>query len=129
MVEINTETDFASRSQAFRSLAHEIALQIAAAAPQYVREAEIPAEVIEEETAKVVEKARADGKAEGIIPRIVEGSLKKFKNETVLMRQPYIRDETVTVEQLVAQAMASVGENIVVQRFVRWEMVPDVAAG
>ena len=122
MVEVNTETDFASRSIAFRGFAHEIALQIAASAPLYVREADIPADVIEQHAQKAAADARAEGKAEAIIPRIVEGTLRKFKDETVLLRQTYIRDEKITVEHLLHQTVASVGENIVISRFVRWEL-------
>jgi elongation factor Ts len=128
MVEINTETDFAGRSGTFASFAHEIALQVAAAAPSYVRDEDIPAEVIAEETQKVTERARGEGKPEAIIPRIVEGFLKKYKDEHVLLRQVYIRDDKVTVAQLLSQAAASVGENIVIRRFVRWELDDGEAA-
>ncbi len=83
MVEINCETDFVSRSEAFRKFAHEIALQIAASSPQYVREEDIPADVIERETQIATARAREDGKPEAILPRIVEGYINKFKDETV----------------------------------------------
>jgi len=122
MVEINTETDFAARSAAFRGFAHEIALQIAAASPRYVRDEEIPAEALEEETQKAITRAREENKPEKIIPRIVDGYLKKFKDNNVLLRQAYIRDDQITVEQLLGQAMAAVGENIKIQRFARWEL-------
>ena len=122
MVEINTETDFAGRSELLRSFAHEVALHIAAAAPRYVRDEDIPAQVLEDETLKAATWARSEGKAEGLIPRIVEGYLKKLKNEQVLLRQPYIRDDQITIAQLLSQTAASVGENIVIRRFARWEL-------
>ena len=125
MVEIHTETDYASRSSAFRAFAHELALQIAASAPLSVREEDIPVETIVSESHKAAERERDEGKAEAVIAQIVEGRLKKFKDEQVLLRQAYIRDETITVQQLLSQAMAGVGENIVIWRFVRWELGDD----
>lgn len=122
MVELNCETDFVARSEAFRSLAHELALQIAATSPEYIKEEDIPAEVIERETKIAEAKAREEGKPEAILPRIVEGSIKKFKDEFVLLRQPYIRDESITVQDLINQNVASMGENLIVRRFVRWAL-------
>lgn len=122
MVEINTETDFAARSQTFRSFAHEIALQIAAAAPTYVRDEDIPAAEIEHQSEIAAIKARSQGKSETLVARIAAGYLEKYRDETVLLRQVYIRDEQVTIAQLLEQAIASVGENIVIRRFVRWEL-------
>jgi elongation factor Ts len=120
MVEVNCETDFVGRSEAFRKFAHEVALQIAASSPLYIREEEIPATVIEHEEAIAAAKAREEGKPDNILPRIVEGSIKKFKNEMVLLRQVYIRDENLTIEQLLNQTIAATGENIVIRRFVRF---------
>jgi len=122
MVEVNCETDFVGRSDAFRKFAHEVALQIAASSPVYIREEDIPADVLEHETAIATAKAKEDGKAEAIIPRIVEGTLKKFKDETVLLRQAYIRDDSLTIEQLLNQTIASTGENIIVRRFARFAL-------
>ena len=122
MVEINCETDFVSRSEAFRKFAHEIALQIAAASPLYIREEQIPADVIERESQIGAARAREDGKPEAIIPRIVEGYLNKFKDETVLMRQQYIRDESIKIQELFNQTLVSLGENIVIRRFQRWQL-------
>lgn len=122
MVELNSETDFVGRSEAFRHLAHELALQIAASSPLYIREEDIPASEIEHETKIAEAKAREEGKPEAILPRIVEGSLNKFKDETVLLRQVYIRDESITVQQLVNQTVVALGENIVIRRFVRWAL-------
>jgi elongation factor Ts len=122
MVEVNCESDFVGRSDSFRELAHEIALQIAATSPDYITEADVPASVIEHETMIATAKAKEEGKPEGVIPRIVDGSLKKFKDEFVLMNQPYIRDETITVQELMNQKIAAIGENIIVRRFERWSL-------
>jgi elongation factor Ts len=122
MVELNAESDFVGRSEKFRTLAHEIALQIAAAAPQYILESDIPADVIERETRIATAKAKEDGKPDAILPKIVEGSLKKFKDEFVLMQQPYIREESITVQELVNQNVAALGENIIIRRFARWAL-------
>ena len=122
MVEVNSETDFVGRSETFRTLAHELALQIAAMAPVYIREEDIPAEVLDHEAQIVTIKARDEGKPEAVIQRIVDGSLTKFKDETCLLRQAYIRDDSITVQQLINQAVVSLGENIIIRRFVRWEL-------
>jgi elongation factor Ts len=122
MVEVNCETDFVARSEAFRNLAHEIALQIAAAAPRYIKEDEIPAEVLEHEAEIARARAREEGKPESVVEKIVQGRIEKFKDEVVLLRQPYIRDETMTIEKLIMQNIAAIGENIVVRRFQRWEL-------
>lgn len=122
MVEVNCETDFVARSEAFRQFAHEIALQIAASAPKYVADTEIPeAELLHEgEIAK--NRAIEEGKPEAMTDKIVEGRLKKFKDEVCLLRQAYIRDETISIEKLLNQTVASTGENIVIRRFQRWEL-------
>jgi elongation factor Ts len=122
MVEVNCETDFVARSDKFRELAHELALQIAATAPRYLKAEEIPAEVLEHEAQLARDLAKEEGKPENVAVKIVEGRLEKFRDEVVLARQPYIRDETVTVEKLILEAVAAIGENIVVRRFQRWEL-------
>jgi elongation factor Ts len=122
MVEVNCETDFVSRSDEFRHFAHEIALQIAAAAPSFVKTEDIPQEVLEHERQIAREQALTEGKPEKIIDRIVEGRLQKFMDEACLLRQTYIRDEDINVEQLLHQNIAAIGENIVIRRFVRWEL-------
>jgi len=122
MLELNSESDFVGRSEKFRNLAHELALQIAATSPQYVLESDIPADVIDRETRIATAKAKEEGKPEAVLPRIIEGSIKKFKDEFVLMNQPYIRDENLTVQELVNQNIAALGENIIVRRFARWAL-------
>ena len=122
MVELNCETDFVARSDNFRTLAHELALQIAATSPKYIREEDIPQEDLDHEAQIATAKAREEGKPDAVLPKIVEGSLKKYKDETVLLRQNYIRDETMTVQELFNQTIVSTGENLVIRRFVRWEL-------
>jgi elongation factor Ts len=122
MVEVNCETDFVARSENFRKFAHEIALQIAASAPTYVREEDIPAAVIERESAIAAARAREEGKPEAIVPRIVEGYINKFKDENVLMRQAWIRDETLKIQDFYNQNLVVLGENVVVRRFQRWQL-------
>ena len=122
MVEVNCETDFVARSENFRKFAHEIALQIAASAPLYIREEDIPADVIERETQIATARAREEGKPEAIFPRIVEGYINKFKDETVLMRQPYIRDESIKIQDLFNQTLVALGEKLVIRRFQRWQL-------
>ncbi|MGB9674190.1 MAG: translation elongation factor Ts [Anaerolineales bacterium] len=121
MVEVNCETDFVARSEQFRTFAHEIALQIAATAPRYIRESDIPESELEHERGIARTRALEEGKPEAVVDKIVEGRIEKFKDEVVLLRQPYIRDENLTIEKLLLQTIASTGENIVIRRFVRWE--------
>jgi elongation factor Ts len=122
MVEVNCETDFVARSEQFRNLAHEIALQVAAGAPHYVRESEIPQAVLDHEAEIARARAKEEGKPDAVAEKIVTGRLDKFKDEVVLLRQAYIRDENVKVEQLVMQNIAAIGENVVIRRFQRWEL-------
>ena len=122
MVEVNCETDFVARSEQFRTLAHEIALQIAASAPKYVRAEEIPAAELDHEAEIARARAREEGKPDSVLDRIVQGRLEKYKDEVALVRQTYIRDETITVEKLILQNIAAIGENVLVRRFQRWEL-------
>jgi elongation factor Ts len=122
MVEVNCETDFVGRSEGFRTLAHELALQIAAAAPLYIRDEDIPAAVLDHERNLARQVALEEGKPEAVAERIVEGRLAKYMDETVLLRQVYIRDDNLTIQQLMMDKVASIGENIVIRRFVRWEL-------
>jgi elongation factor Ts len=125
MVEVNCETDFVARSAAFRKFANEVALQIAAGEPKWIRVEDIPAEVVEEEQAKARNLAQAEGKPEKVIERIVDGKMEKFYNDNCLLRQSYVRDEEITLEDLRNQNIAAIGENIVIRRFARWEVGED----
>ncbi len=122
MVEVNCETDFVARAEQFRSLAHEIALQIAASAPKYIKADEIPAAELEHEAGIARARAIEEGKPENILPKIVEGRIEKYKDEVCLMRQTYIRDESLTIEKLILQNVAAIGESVIVRRFQRWEL-------
>ena len=120
MVEVNCETDFVGRSEAFRTFAHEVALQIAASSPLYLSDDDVPADVIEHEKQIATAKAKEEGKPEQIIPKIVEGYINKFLDENVLLRQTYIRNDSVTIQELLNENIASTGENIIIRRFTRW---------
>jgi len=122
MVEVNCETDFVARSDKFRELAHELALQIAASAPRYLKAEDIPADVLEHEAEIARARAKEEGKPENVMEKIVQGRLEKFKDEVVLSRQAYIRDESLTVEKLILQTITAIGENVIVRRFQRWEL-------
>jgi elongation factor Ts len=123
MVEVNCESDFVARSEAFRTFAHELALQIAAAAPRYLRLEDIPTGVLEEKKREIALSNVAEGeKPASELEKIAESRLEKFLDEVCLLRQAYIRDETITVEKLLLQNIAAIGENIVIRRFVRWEL-------
>ncbi|OGO64873.1 MAG: translation elongation factor Ts [Chloroflexi bacterium RBG_19FT_COMBO_50_10] len=126
MVEVNCETDFVARSAAFRKFAHEVALQIAAGAPKWVRVEDIPAELVNQEREKARNLALAEGKPEKGIERIVEGKMDKFYNDNCLLRQTYVRDEEITLEDLRSQNIAAIGENIVIRRFARWEVGEEI---
>jgi elongation factor Ts len=122
MVEVNCETDFVSNTENFREFAHELALQIAAAAPLFVKEDEIPEEYLEREREVARNRAKEEGKPEKILDKIVEGRIEKYKDEVVLLRQPYIRDESIKIQDLLNEKIVSIGENIIIRRFKRWEL-------
>ena len=122
MVEVNCETDFVSRNESFREFAHEMALQIAAANPKWVSEDQIPGEILKQEIEDARAFAKSEGKPEKVIDKIVEGRLEKFKNDHVLLRQTYIRDDDMIVQDLLNEKIAFIGENIIVRRFERWEL-------
>ncbi|MEE4195038.1 MAG: translation elongation factor Ts [Anaerolineae bacterium] len=122
MVEVNCETDFVGRSPEFRTLAHELALQVAAANPLYLTEEDIPQAALDKEAQIAAARAKEEGKPEQIIPKIVDGYLKKYREETVLMNQPYVRDGSMTVKDLINAQVIKLGEKIAVRRFVRWEL-------
>jgi elongation factor Ts len=122
MVEVNCETDFVARSEAFRKFAHEVALQIAAGAPRYIKVEDVPEDVLEHEREIARARSREEGKPEPVIERIVSGRMEKFFDEACLLRQAYIRDENTTIQNLLHQNIAAIGENIIIRRFVRWEV-------
>ena len=120
MLEINCETDFVARTDDFKNLAHEISLHIAAAAPLYVDIDEIPEETLAKEREIAMEQARAEGKPENVVEKIVEGRLKKYYEETVLLNQPYVKNPEQTIGDLLAEYVGRLGENIKIGRFTRY---------
>jgi len=122
MVEVNCETDFVARTMEFRTFAHEVALQIAAASPRWIRREDVPEEVIGEERRSAQKQGAEDGKPEAIIERIVEGRLEKYYTENCLLDQGYIRDEDRTVSEVLQEMIAKTGENIGIRRFERWSV-------
>lgn len=119
LVELNCETDFVARTDEFQTLAHDLAMQVVAARPLYVSPEDIPPEVLERERAIYRAQVAGSGKPEHVVERIVEGKLEKLLDEVCLMRQPFIKDDSITVGELIRQAIARLGENIVVRRFAR----------
>ena len=117
LVEINCETDFVARTEQFQQLTKEIAMQVAAAKPKYVSEEDVPASVLESEKEILRRQTLDEGKPEHIVDKIVDGRMSKFYAETCLLEQPYIREMDKTVQQLIQDAIAQLGENIVVKRF------------
>ena len=117
LVEVNCETDFVARTEQFQELTKEIAMQVAAAKPKYVSEEDVPASVLESEKEILRKQTLDEGKPEHIVDKIVDGRLSKFYAEACLLEQPYIREMDQTVKQLIQDAIAQLGENIVVKRF------------
>ena len=122
MVEVNCETDFVAATVDFRELAHDLALQIAATKPQFVSPEEIPGAKIEDMKKTFTAAAVADHKPANLIEKIVTGKIEAFYKETCLVRQPFIRDDAQTIHDRIQLTIAKLGENIVVKRFVRFEL-------
>lgn len=122
LVEVNCESDFVSRTDEFRQLVHDIAMQIAAADPRFIRREDVTAEVLEKE--REIQRARviAEGKPEKVADKIVEGRLNKFFEEVCLYEQPFIKDGSLTIDQLIKTKIAKIGENITVSRFMRFKV-------
>jgi elongation factor Ts len=122
IVEINCESDFVARTEAFQHLCHEIAMHIAALDPRYVRREEVTQEMLDKEREIYRAQAKATGKPEPVIEKIVSGKMEKFYEENCLCEQHFIRDESVTINEMITQAIAKLGENISVRRFVRFKV-------
>jgi elongation factor Ts len=127
MVEVNCESDFVARTDVFKELVHDLAMHIAAADPRYLRREDVPAEVLDKEKEIARARALAEGKPEKVLEKIVEGRLAKFFEEACLIDQPFVKEATLTIEQLVKTKIAKLGENIGIARYVRFK-VGDVAA-
>lgn len=122
LVEINCETDFVARTDDFQELVKDVAMHVAAADPRFVNRNEVTPEVLAQEREIYKEQALASGKPENIVDRIVEGKMEKFYAESVLLEQPFIKDNDMTVEQVVAAKIGKLGENIQVRRFSRFQV-------
>jgi elongation factor Ts len=126
MVEVNCETDFVARTEQFKKFAHDLALHIAAAAPRYMDVAEVPADVLDSEKTIARNRAKEEGKPEKIWDKIAEGRVEKFYQDTCLMKQPFVKDESKTITDLLKETIAAIGENIIIRRFTRWELGENV---
>jgi elongation factor Ts len=122
LLELNSETDFVARNEAFQQLARDIALHIASADPIGVTPEDIPADVLDRERRIAEEQVAAEGKPENVRAKIVEGKLKKFVAERTLTEQPYVKDDTKTVGQLIKEVSGKVGEAVHVRRFARFKI-------
>ncbi len=126
MVEVNCETDFVAKTEAFRTMARDIAMHIAALNPTYVKSDDIPEDVLSRERAIYRDQALAEGKPEKIIDKISEGKLRKFYEEVCLLNQKFVKDTDITIETLVKNTIANTGENIIVKRFARYQLGEEI---
>lgn len=122
ILELNCETDFVARTEEFQTLAHDLVLHIAFAAPRYISQEQVPPEVVEAERAIYRAQAVEEGKPEHILDRIIEGRLQKFYQTVCLLHQSFVKDEDRTVEEVLKDYIARLGENIVIRRFARYEL-------
>jgi len=122
LLEVNCETDFVAKTDAFKQLVHNIAMHIAAANPAYLNRDEVPADVIEKEKEIIRAQALNEGKKEAFVDKIIEGRINKFYKENCLMEQQYMLDPDMTIEQIVTEAIAKIGEKITVRRYTRYAM-------
>jgi len=119
LIEINCESDFVARTEDFQALCHDVAMHVAALDPRYVRREEVTQQILDHEREIYREQAKATGKPEAVIERIVTGKMEKFYEENCLYEQHFIKDESITVTELINQMIAKLGENISIRRFVR----------
>jgi elongation factor Ts len=122
IVEVNCESDFVARTEAFQQLCHDIAMHIAAVDPRYVRREDVTPEMLEKEREIYTAQARATGKPDAVIQKIVVGKMEKFYEESCLYEQHYIKDESVTIGEMITQAVAKLGENMSIRRFARYKV-------
>jgi elongation factor Ts len=122
LVELNCESDFVARTEAFQQLSHDIAMHVAALDPRYVRREEVTPEMLEKERDIYRAQALATGKPENVVDKIVNGKMEKFYEENCLYEQHFIKDESVTIGEMITQAIAKLGENISIRRFVRFKV-------
>lgn len=121
LVEVNSETDFVSNNEDFKTFVKDVAMHIAAVGPRYVRREDVPAEVVEAEKQTLKAQALNEGKPEAVVEKMVEGRINKFFSEICLLDQPFVKDPDITVGELQTNLIAKIGENIVIRRFARFE--------
>jgi len=122
LLELNCETDFVAKNDAFKQLAHDLAMQVAAANPEFVRREEVSTDDLDREREVLRAQALEEGKPEKVIEKMVEGRIEKYYKERCLLEQPFIKDPDKTVQELVHELVAKIGENISVRRFARYEV-------
>ncbi|HAG11721.1 MAG TPA: elongation factor Ts [Desulfotomaculum sp.] len=122
LIEVNCETDFVAKTDDFRSLVHELSMQIAAAKPEFVRREDVPEEKVQKERDILAAQVKDEGKPEKIIQKIVDGRIEKFFKENCLLEQAFIKNPDLTVQQVLNEKVMRLGENIVVRRFARFEL-------
>lgn len=122
LVEVNSETDFVAKTDEFKDFVKEIAMQIAASSPKYVSRDEVPEEIVNHEKEVLTQQAMNEGKPQNIAEKMVEGRIEKFYKEIVLLEQPFIKDPDKSIETLLKEKIAKIGENIKIRRFVRFEV-------
>lgn len=122
LVEVACETDFVARTERFRSFCHDLAMQVAAANPRYLARQDVPQEAIDEQERQYRAELYGQDKAESIVERVIAGKLDKFYQEICLLEQPFIKDDSKTVQQLVTETIAILGENVVIRRFARFQI-------
>ncbi|RPF49699.1 translation elongation factor Ts (EF-Ts) [Thermodesulfitimonas autotrophica] len=122
LVEVNCETDFVAKTDDFKNFVHDVTLQIAASRPEYVSREDVPPEVIDREREILRAQARAEGKPEKVVEKMVEGRLEKFFKEACLLEQPFVKNPDITVKDLLNEVIVRTGENVVIRRFIRYEL-------
>ncbi|MBL7022038.1 elongation factor Ts [Patescibacteria group bacterium] len=122
LLELGCETDFVAKTDDFKNLAHEIALQIAATSPEYITPEEVPAELIEKEKDVYAEQLKKEGKPAEMLEKIMAGKLDKFYSDICLLKQPYIKDDSMTIEKMLTDSIGRIGENIRIDRFTRYSL-------
>lgn len=127
LVEVNIETDFAAQNDEFRAFVKDIAMQIAASRPEYVDKADVPEAVLEKEKEIIRAQSEKEGKPANVIEKMLAGRLEKYYKEACLLEQPFIKDPSITVRQLLTERIAKIGENINIRRFVRYERGEGIA--
>ena len=122
LVEVNCETDFVAKTDAFKELVKDIAMHIAATNPSYLKREEVPTAELEHEQAVLAEQARNEGKPEKIIEKMVTGRIEKYYKEVCLLEQPFVKDPDKTISDLITESIAKIGENIAIRRFTRYQL-------